>query len=317
MTGGDGPLGLVELDVGLLVLKEGDPSLRLFVTGADLGLCTEGLHPIHRRDPVHITRHEIPAEKRLFWPDQKRVLIVVETYDVEELFTLFNLGYLQLKDRAVAEELFHRICRKALYFSSFERHTQEEFENLQKVMVSKYLANFSIFQSIPDSWSINQLFPVMPLSRHDEKPNLKATIVDITCDSDGCLTTFIDRADTKTVLELHPPSDSPYYIGFFLVGAYQESLANEHNLFGAIHEVEVYVNTEGEWEITKITQGDPIDELLVSRNYDMSEITKAYQAQLESAVGSGKMTPELKETVYEKLVNYTKGYPYLIEGVNP
>jgi arginine decarboxylase len=232
----------------------------------------------------------------------------------EELFTLFNLGYLQLKDRAVAEELFYRICRKALYFSSFERHPQEEFENLQKVMVSKYLANFSIFQSIPDSWSINQLFPVMPLSRHDEKPNLKATIVDITCDSDGCLTTFIDRADTKTVLELHPPTDSPYYIGFFLVGAYQESLANEHNLFGAIHEVEVHVNPDGEWEITKLTQGDPIDELLVSRNYDMGEIISAYERQVDAAAKRGHISDELRGPIMEKLSKFSKGYPYLLES---
>lgn len=231
----------------------------------------------------------------------------------EELFTLFNLGYVNLKDRAVAEELFHRICRKALYYSSFQRHQLEEFENLQKVMVSKYLANFSIFQSIPDSWAIDQLFPVMPLARHDEKPLLKATIVDITCDSDGCLTTFIDRADVKTVLDLHPPVDgTPYDIGFFLVGAYQESLANEHNLFGAIHEVEVRFNKDGDWSITKLTPGDPINELLESRNYDMQGMYAMYQEQINRQVEKGGLSRERGEKIMENLVKASQGYPYLV-----
>jgi len=229
----------------------------------------------------------------------------------EELFTLFNLGYLNLSDRAYAEDLFRRICRRALYFSSFQRHQLEEFDDLQKVMVSKYLANFSMFQSIPDSWAIDQLFPVMPLSRHDEKPSHKATIVDITCDSDGCLDTFVDRADVKTALDLHVPNNEPYYIGFFLVGAYQESLANEHNLFGAIHEAEIYINADGDWEITKVTKGDPIDELLESRNYDLKEIKGCYQLQFDKVVAEGRMTAEQAQADMEKLGKYMKSYPYL------
>lgn len=231
----------------------------------------------------------------------------------EELFTLFNLGYLGLKDRAVAEELFHRICRRALYFSSFQRHQLEEFDDLQKIMVHKYLANFSMFQSIPDSWAIDQLFPVMPLSRHDEKPSLKATIVDITCDSDGCLDSFIDRADIKTALDLHIPNAEPYYIGFFLVGAYQESLANEHNLFGAINEAEIHIDAEGDWEITKITKGDPIDELLESRNYDVKEIAGCYELQFQRMVQEGKISPEEAQDDFKTLQGIMRSYPYLLD----
>lgn len=231
----------------------------------------------------------------------------------EELFTLFNLGYLNLADRAYAEDLFRRVCRRALYFSGFQRHQLEEFEDLQKVMVSKYLANFSMFQSIPDSWAIDQLFPVMPLSRHDEKPSHKATIVDITCDSDGCLDTFVDRADVKTALDLHVPNNQPYYIGFFLVGAYQESLANEHNLFGAIHEAELYINADGEWEITKVTKGDPIDELLESRNYDLKEIVGCYELQFNRAVADGRMTADEGKTGLQQMTKYMKSYPYLLD----
>ena len=284
------------------------------VQGADINIDAESILDMESVDP---SAHKALNELKYILHNMNRKNYVEYYHDSivyqEELFTLFNLGYLHLSDRAVAEELFYRICRKALYFAGFERHVPEEFENLQKIMVSKYLANFSIFQSIPDSWSIEQLFPVMPLSRHDEKPSLKATIVDITCDSDGCLNTFIDRADTKTVLELHPPSDSPYYIGFFLVGAYQESLANEHNLFGAIHEAEIHVTPDGDWEITKITQGDPIDELLISRNYDMDEIKQNYKKQCLEAEAKGIMTRIQTAEICERLQKFTGAYPYLIE----
>ena len=235
----------------------------------------------------------------------------VEYY--EELFTLFNLGYLQLKDRAAAEEYFHRVCRRALYFASFQSKPLEEFEDLQQLMVSKYLANFSIFQSIPDAWAIDQLFPVMPLSRHGDKPSLKATIVDITCDSDGCLERFVDSRDVKRVLDLHAPSNLPYYVGFFLVGAYQESLANEHNLFGATHEAEINMQEDGNWEIVKLTPGDTIEELLTSRNYDMKAMQASYQAQLNRAEADGRVTKAYATKIKTKLKDYLKAYPYLNE----
>jgi len=229
----------------------------------------------------------------------------------EELHTRFNLGYIPLTERALAEHMFHLICRKALYFSSFEKGDAEEFEALQRLKVSKYLANFSIFQSIPDSWSIDQLFPVMPLSRHDEKPTLKGTIVDITCDSDGCLERFIDSKDLKNFLDLHTMTDAPYYLGFFLTGAYQESLANEHNLFGAIHEVEVAVTPDGDWKITKVTEGDPVHELLTSRNYDLNEMIGSYQSQIELAKKSGQLSDSDALRIFESLKAFLHSYPYL------
>lgn len=225
----------------------------------------------------------------------------------EELVTLFNLGYLNLEQRAKSEQIFERICRKALYCSSFERHVPEEFENLQKNMVSKYLANFSIFQSIPDAWSIDQLFPVMPLSRHDEKPSHKASIVDITCDSDGCIDRFIDRREVRSALDLHIPNDQPYYIGFFLVGAYQESLANEHNLFGAINEAEIRCKT-GKWEIVKTTEGDDIGELLTCRNYSVEEIQGSCNLQLNNF--SDKKDAEAAS---QRIETFLHSYPYLLE----
>ncbi len=229
----------------------------------------------------------------------------------EEMFTLFNLGYVNLKERAVAEQYFYNICRKALYFASFERHSLEEFDSLQKRMVSKYLANFSIFQSIPDSWAIDQLFPVIPLSHHHKKPSQKATIVDITCDSDGCLEKFIDRSNVRTILDLHTPDGKPYFLGFFLVGAYQESLANEHNLFGATDEIEVTMDEGGEWKISKITEGDKIAELLTTRNYVIKELTSSYEAQLQEKLSSGNIDENKKNEIKKLLEDQLEDTPYL------
>jgi arginine decarboxylase len=236
----------------------------------------------------------------------------VEHY--EELFTLFNLGYIKLKERALGEELYQRICRRALFFSTYGKQQLEEFSSLQKQMVSKFLANFSIFQSTPDSWSIDQMFPIMPLSHHDVKPDLKASIVDITCDSDGCIERFIDRHGEKDVLDLHSPlEDEPYHLGFFLVGAYQESLANEHNLFGAINEVEITIDENGDWAMSKLTTGDSIGELLESRNFSMEEIFASYRKQLQDQIDSGHLAAELLDEIMERLKKFSQSLPYLSE----
>lgn len=229
----------------------------------------------------------------------------------EEMFTLFNLGYVSLEERAIAEQYYYRICQKALDFSVQAEHQPEEFEELQLRMVSKYLANFSIFQSIPDSWAINHLFPVMPLSRHHERPTLKATIVDITCDSDGCLERFIDRRDVKHVLDLHEPGGESYFLGFFLVGAYQESLSNEHNLLGAINEAEIRVHPDGSCEITKVTGGDPIGELLEARNYDTVAMADQFRQQLNSAADRARIKPDRIPAITDQLEAMMNSLPYL------
>ncbi len=229
----------------------------------------------------------------------------------EELATLFNLGYLDLEARGCGEELFQEICRKALSFSSLQKRPLAEFKFLQQRFVSKYLANFSVFQSIPDAWSIGQLFPVMPLSRHHEEPTHEANIVDITCDSDGCLAQFIDCKSIKSVLGLHSPSSDPYYLGFFLVGAYQESLASEHNLFGATHAAEVTVTHDGSYDIAKITEGDTITELLESRNYPRKTLVASFLKQVERLQRNGTLNPSRGSEIINTLKTYMKSYPYL------
>lgn len=238
----------------------------------------------------------------------------VELY--EDLFSLFNLGYLSLKERAFAEELFHKICLKTLSIEAQQKPSGEKFTGLQNLKVAKYLANFSIFQSIPDSWAIDQLFPILPLSRHHEKPEHRATIVDITCDSDGCIERYTDTGSVRSEIDLHRPNGDPYYLGFFLVGAYQESLSNEHNLFGAINEVEVVAKSDGSWKISKTTKGDPIKELLVCRNYQMQKILQSYGKQIRETKKKGLIKKEEANTLLKKLKNYLESYPYLAENIN-
>lgn len=231
----------------------------------------------------------------------------VEYHD--ELATLFNLGYLDLDERGLAEELFQEICRKTVHFSAVHKRQVAEFASLHQNLVSKYLANFSVFQSIPDAWSIGQLFPVMPLSRHQEKPTHKANIFDITCDSDGCLAQFIDRREIKSVLGLHSPSAEPYYLGFFLVGAYQESLASGHNLFGATHEVEVTIDN-GKKNL-RITDGDTVSELLETRNFSKKALIARFLKRVEHLQEKNKLTPERGQEIVSLLKRYLKSYPYL------
>lgn len=235
--------------------------------------------------------------------------------DYEEIFTLFTLGYINLKERSIAEHLFHSISQRVLQYATEENRafgkTMSQLENLK---VTKYLANFSIFQSIPDAWSIDQLFPVMPISRHNEHPEQKGTIVDITCDSDGCVDRFIDPIKDRDALDLHSPNGKPYYIGFFLVGAYQESLSNEHNLFGAIHESEVFVDQNGEWYVSKITPGDLVSELLTSRNYSMQEMINSYEMQISKAVSTKHIGIAESHDVLDRLKTYLHYYPYLVEN---
>jgi arginine decarboxylase len=231
----------------------------------------------------------------------------------EELFTLFNLGYLELEERAKAEIIFNEICTKSLHYHALSGTQLEEFEELAKSQISKYLANFSIFQSIPDSWSIEQLFPVMPLSRLNERPSRMGVIMDITCDSDGCLDRFVDKRDVKTALELHIPHPTePYFIGFFLVGAYQEALGNNHNLFGAVNELIVTAAPSGEIERIEEVQGENIDEILRVMNYTEGAIMQGYEQQLKRLLCSHAISEEEYKELLDRLERYFGEYPYLL-----
>ena len=189
----------------------------------------------------------------------------------DEMLTLFNLGYLGLEDRSKGEILFYEVCRKLdriLKMKSL-KYIPEEFQDLSKSLSDKLIGNFSIFQSLPDHWAIDQLFPAMPVHRLKEKPTLSATICDITCDSDGKVDKFIDLKDVRTEIPLHEPrKDEPYYVAFFLTGAYQDILGMRHNLFGSPNEAHIVVNDDEDFRIQHIVPADTVEDMLRTVHYD-------------------------------------------------
>lgn len=196
----------------------------------------------------------------------------------DELITMFNLGYLSLEDRAKGEILFWEVCRKLSRILSYKslKYIPEEFQDLNKSLADKLIANFSVFQSMPDHWAVDQLFPAMPIHRLKEKPTLSATLCDITCDSDGKVDKFIDLKDVRDEIPLHEPkSGEPYYLAFFLTGAYQDTLGMRHNLFGAPNEAHVVVNEDEDFKIQQIVPADTIDHVLRSVHYDPDELVES------------------------------------------
>ncbi|MEI8380206.1 MAG: biosynthetic arginine decarboxylase [Planctomycetota bacterium] len=214
----------------------------------------------------------------------------------DELHTQFNLGLISLEDRAKGEVLFWEVCARALDESQEESFPDEEFENLKKILAQKYLCNFSLFRSAPDSWAIKQLFPVVPIHRLDEKPQDFATLVDVTCDSDGKIDRFIDLKDVRETLELHDWKDGQdYYLGIFLTGAYQEVMGSHHNLFGNPNEAQVVIDNDGRYHVTKIIAGSRISDMLQFARYDQPQLLESYRKQLRTQVEAGVITKEVAE----------------------
>ena len=197
----------------------------------------------------------------------------------DEMFSLFNLGYLSLEDRGLGQELFWGVCERALRFAKLARHMPEEFEDLERRLARKFICNFSVFQSIPDSWAVDQLFPIMPLHRLVEIPDRKGYLADLTCDSDGKVDHFIDLRDIKDSLELHPLDGQPYYLGVFFTGAYQDVLGDYHNLFGHVHDASVVIDDSGQPHITSAVPGQKIEEVLRVFGYERHELLESLLRQ--------------------------------------
>lgn len=230
---------------------------------------------------------------------------------IETCMNLFSTGHLSLDHRALAENLFWHLCRRIRKVTQELEYIPEELQKLDEMLSDTYFCNFSLFQSMPDSWAIKQLFPVMPIHRLDEKPVSHAVLGDITCDSDGKLDQFIDRRDIKRTLPLHPLTDQPYLLGAFLIGAYQEILGDLHNLFGDTHAVHVDLNEDGEPTINSIVKGDTVTEVLAYVEFNRGDLVNRLQSAVEVAVREGRM--EHAEAgrflaFYEEALN---GYTYL------
>ena len=226
---------------------------------------------------------------------------------------LFNAGYLPLKQRSMAETLFWAISSKLRKIVQHMDEVPEELQGLDETLADTYFCNFSLFQSIPDAWAIKQLFPVMPIHRLNEPPTRRAVLGDITCDSDGKLDQFIDRRDVKRTLPLHTFNGEPYYLGVFLVGAYQEILGDLHNLFGDTHAVHVSLDENGNVRLESVIKGDTVREVLDYVEFDMDTLVKKLRDSVEAAVREGRVDFEASGRMLRFYEDGLHGYTYLEE----
>ncbi|AMV19341.1 biosynthetic arginine decarboxylase [Planctomyces sp. SH-PL14] len=227
---------------------------------------------------------------------------------------LFSTGYLPLTQRVVAENLFFAICHKIRKLSQEMDYVPDELANLDRMLSDTYFCNFSLFQSMPDSWAIKQLFPVMPIHRLEQQPTRHAVISDITCDSDGKIDCFIDQRDVKKTLMLHPfKEEQPYYLGAFLIGAYQEILGDLHNLFGDTNAVHVDLNESGEVELHAIIKGDTVNEVLDYVQFKGRDLIDRLQMAVELAVREGRIDHVQAGRFVKFYEDGLNGYTYLEE----
>jgi arginine decarboxylase len=230
----------------------------------------------------------------------------------DQCISLFNLGYLDLEGRALAENIFWAVCEKIQRIVAELEYVPDELEGLQRALADNYYCNFSVFQSLPDHWAVKQLFPVMPIHRLREEPTRRAVLSDLTCDSDGKVDRFIDLRDVKEVVELHPfEPGQPYYLGVFLVGAYQEVLGDLHNLFGDTNAIHVALGDDGDYKIERVVQGDAIDDVLRYMQYERSDLVRRVREAAEDALRRGAV--QLRETslLLNRFRDGLAGYTYL------
>ncbi len=233
---------------------------------------------------------------------------------LDAALNLFSLGYLPLEQRCVAENLYWAICRRIQRMARSLEYYPEELEGLDFMLSDTYFCNFSLFQSMPDSWAVKQLFPIMPIHRLNERPTRHAVLGDISCDSDGKVDQFIDRRDVKRTLLLHPFTGERYLVGAFLVGAYQEILGDLHNLFGDTNAVHVRTSDTGEPVLEEVVRGDTVREVLDYVAFNSASLVERFRQDVEAAMRAGKI--DYKEAgrlvrVYEEGL---RGYTYLEDG---
>ena len=259
--------------------------------------------------------HELVRELYEIWDKLNQNRMLEAWHDAqqirEEALDLFSHGIVDLKTRAQIERLYWSITREIHQIASGLKHAPDEFRQLSKLLADKYFCNFSLFQSLPDSWAIDQIFPIMPIHRLDEKPDRSATLQDITCDSDGKIANFISTRNVSHYLPVHSLKNrEPYYIGVFLVGAYQEILGDMHNLFGDTNAVHVSVSEKG-YSIEQIIDGETVAEVLDYVQYSPKKLVRTLETWVTKSVKEGKISVEEGK---EFLSNYRSGlygYTYL------
>ena len=259
--------------------------------------------------------HQLVKDLYEIWDNLNSRTMLEDWHDAvqirEEALELFAHGILDLKNRAEIEKMYWSVCREIHMLSKHLKHTPEELLNLDKLLADKYFCNFSLFQSLPDSWAIDQLFPIVPLQRLDERPTRTATLQDITCDSDGKVANFVTSNANSHILPVHAlRKNEPYYLGVFLVGAYQEILGDMHNLFGDTNAVHITVR-DGEYHIDQVFDGETVAEVLDYVQYNPKKLVRQLEIWVTKSVKEGRITLEEGK---EFLSNYRSGlygYTYL------
>jgi arginine decarboxylase len=228
----------------------------------------------------------------------------------EEGTTAFNLGVLALRARARLEQLFWATCEKILKIVRELPYVPDDLEGLEKQLTDTFYCNFSLFQSLPDHWAVRQLFPTMPIDRLNKAPTRRAVLADLTCDSDGKMSEFIDLKDVKHFLDLHPTNGEPYYIASFLVGAYQEILGDLHNLFGDTDAV--HVRLEGDdYRVDHVVEGDSVTEVLSYVQYSKDDLVSRVRRAAEDAVRDKRLTVAESGRLMRRYEEALEGYTYL------
>ena len=261
------------------------------------------------------TDHQLVKDLYEIWDNLNSKNMLEDWHDAEQIrdeaLELFSHGIVDLKTRAEIESMYWSVCHEINTLSKQMKHVPEELRNIDKLLADKYFCNFSLFQSLPDSWAIDQLFPIMPIQRLTERPTRNATLQDITCDSDGKIANFVKEGHLSHVLPLHAlRRNEPYYLGVFLVGAYQEILGDMHNLFGDTNAVHVSVK-DGHYHIDQIIDGETVEEVLDYVQYNPKKLVRQLEIWVTKSVKNGKISLEEGK---EFLSNYRSGlygYTYL------
>ena len=229
----------------------------------------------------------------------------------DQIINLFKLGYCTLDQRALAERLYFGICSRVHHIVRNLPEVPDDFAHLERMLADTYFCNWSVFQSLPDSWAVDQLFPILPIHRLNERPVCRGVLADITCDSDGRVDRFIGAHESKCVLELHPYTGHDYYLGVCLVGAYQEILGDLHNLFGDTNAVHVTLGDDGHVAIEEVIEGDTVDEVLHYVQYGSEELMRRMRKCIERALRENRLTLDQSRLLLRFYESGLKSYTYL------
>jgi len=232
----------------------------------------------------------------------------------EQCQSMFELGLLDLESKAKIETIYWQIAQSVVELCRGMRYVPDEIKELEIALGDQYLCNFSVFQSLLDHWALGQLFPIMPIHHLDQPPDRNGTLADITCDSDGKVSKFVDLQDVKETLPLHRiRSGQPYYLGFFLMGAYQDIMGDLHNLFGRVNEVHVFLDEDEDsgWYIEEVIEGSTIGSVLSMTQWDQNELVRLVKSQVDAAIKSDRLKPNEAMRLFNEYERGLQGYTYL------